>query len=85
MGLFGRLIKDGWWEKGERSHLPIDIAKIPQEKINELYRDRKTVIDHGGTAYIVSIPADKQIPDLKPGDFQIVELPNVAASSPEKF
>lgn len=81
MGLLGRLIKEGWWEKGEQGHRSIDIAEIPQENIEELYRNRTTVIDQEGASYIVSIPPDIKIPDLRPSDFRIVEVPKAMAAA----
>lgn len=80
MGLLEKLIREGWWDRSKRPEIRIDIANIPEEKIDELLEKKSTIVtDEAGNSYSITIPAGVDVEDLTDDDFEVIELPGVAA------
>jgi hypothetical protein len=85
MGLFEKLIKDGWWkEKGQLSSLD-PLKDITSKNWDELLKDRTTVVTNDkGEAFRISIPIEKPFDQIRKEDFEISKEP-IAARDGQKI
>ena len=86
MGLLAKLVREGYWDFSRRPEIEIDVDSVPDEQIEELLETGSTVVfaKKTGKRIGIRIPNGVDVEQLKNEDFEITELPDIAAISDHK-